>query len=264
MNATVRARTRVLITGFGPFPGVPVNATMWLLPELRQRALHLFPGVAFATHVLATEWLAAPERLDRLLLETEPHLALHFGVSGRARGFEVELRATNACAAAPDASGALPPQGKLRIHGAELLWARLPVAHIVTRLRRLGIPAFASRDAGAYLCNATFYHSLLCARAAPGRRVGFVHIPAALARPVAGTRGRAGPCPLTREQAVAGGLEVVAASLGRAAGARTTQPVRGGQVVVAQGGVLTARSLTAAQGWQSDGPTLASVPRLPP
>ena len=27
-------RTAVLITGFGPFPGVPVNATMQLVPEL--------------------------------------------------------------------------------------------------------------------------------------------------------------------------------------------------------------------------------------
>ena len=33
-------------------------------------------------------------------------------------------------------------------------------AHIVARLRRRGIPAFVSRDAGAYLCNAALYHSL--------------------------------------------------------------------------------------------------------
>src|SRR5205814_3166301 len=79
------------------------------------------------------------------------------------------------------------------------------------------IPAFVSRDAGAYLCNAALYHSLDCARseAVTGRRVGFVHIPAALARPGGPNRGRSGACPLTWEEALDGALEILAAGLGR-------------------------------------------------
>src|SRR6185503_17433013 len=79
------ARTTVLITGFGPFPGVPVNATMQLVPELARAAARQFAGVRIATEVLATEWAAAPQRLDALLAEIEPDLVLHFGVSSRAR-----------------------------------------------------------------------------------------------------------------------------------------------------------------------------------
>jgi pyroglutamyl-peptidase len=192
MNAArSRAATRVLITGFGPFPGVPVNASMPLLAELAARAPRLFPGVHLTAAVIATEWLAAPQRLERLLAESRPDVALHFGVSPRARGFELELRARNACCAVPDASGALPLGDKCDADCAEHLPVSLPVRYIVQRLRRLGIPAFLSRDAGAYLCNAALYHSLRLARAAPGRRVGFIHIPAALARP-------GGPWPLTR------------------------------------------------------------------
>ena len=213
MNAArSRAATRVLITGFGPFPGVPVNASMPLLAELAARAPRLFVGVHLTVAVIATEWLAAPQRLNRLLAESRPDVALHFGVSSRARGFELELRARNACSAVPDASGALPPDDKCDADGAEHLPVSLPVRQIAQRLRRLGIPAFLSRDAGAYLCNAALYHSLRLARAAPRRRVGFIHIPAALAR---SAPCRPGACPLGWDAAVLGALEILAGCLGR-------------------------------------------------
>jgi len=211
-----QARTSVLITGFGPFPGVPVNATMRLLPELAQVAPRLFPDVRFAFEVLPTEWVAGPQRLQLLLAEVAPDLALHFGVSSRARGFEIEQRARNACAATPDAAGALPAGAGVLSVGPPYLSASLPLRHIVVRLRRLGIATFISRDAGAYLCNAALYHSLLCAKDAAGcgRRVGFVHIPATLARGGA-NRGRSGACPLTWQQALDGALEILATALRR-------------------------------------------------
>jgi len=215
MKATLRAgaATRVLITGFGPYPGVPVNASMVLSAELAARVPRLFPGVELTTEVIATEWLAAPQRLNRLLAEFTPDVALHFGVSPRARGFELELRARNACSAVPDASGALPLDDKCDAHGAEHLPVSLPVRHIAERLRRIGIPAFLSRDAGAYLCNAALYHSLHLARtAAPRRRVGFIHIPAALAP---GGLSRPGPCPFGWDAAILGGLEILAGCLAR-------------------------------------------------
>jgi pyroglutamyl-peptidase len=222
-HAGGRARTTVLITGFGPFPGVPVNATMRLLPELARAAPRLFPDVHFAVEVLPTEWAAGPRRLHQVLAEVAPDLALHFGVSSRARGFEIEQRARNACAVTMDACGALPSGAALRDGGAEHLPASLPVRHIVARLRRLGIPAFVSRDAGSYLCNAALYHSLVCAKdeAAAGRRVGFVHIPATLARSGGPNRGRTGACSLTWEQALHGALEILAACLGRPSALRS-------------------------------------------
>lgn len=224
--AALQARTAVLITGFGPFPGVPVNATMQLLPALAGAASKQFPDVHFTAEVLPTEWAAGPRRLERLLAEVQPDLALHFGVSSRARGFEIESRAQNVRAAQPDASG-VPPVGlAIRDGGAGHLAASLPVQHIVTRLRRRGIPAFVSRDAGAYLCNAALYHSLSCARDTPGRRVGFVHIPASLARPGGANRGRTGACPLTWEQALDGALEILAACLVRERRAMTLHKTR--------------------------------------
>jgi pyroglutamyl-peptidase len=204
----------VLVTGFGPFPGVPVNATMGLVPDLVQAARRALPGVRVASAILATEWATAPMRVDALIAEAEPDLVVHFGVSPRARGFEIETRASSACAPLPDASGALPPAAEIRTENTHLA-ASLPAHYLVARLRRRAIPAFASRDAGAYLCNALLYHSLDRAREARSRRVGFVHIPASLARPGGANRGRTGASPLTWDQALEGSLEILAACLGR-------------------------------------------------
>jgi pyroglutamyl-peptidase len=210
------AHTTVLLTAFGPFPGVPINATMRLVPVLAERAALAFPDVRFVSELLATEWQAGPRRLAALIADIEPDIVLHFGVSSRARGFEIEQRARNACQPAPDAAGILPPAACVRTGGVDFLRTSLPVPHLVQALQRRGIPAFASRDAGAYLCNAVLYHSLgLAADSARACRVGFVHIPASLARPGGPNRGRSGACPLTWPQAIEGGLEIVAGCLGR-------------------------------------------------
>jgi pyroglutamyl-peptidase len=209
-----RGRTSVLITGFGPFPGVPVNATMRLVPELAFAAARLYPDLRITAEILPTEWGAAPRRLEALLGDIAPDLALHFGVSNRARGFEVERRACNVNAGLPDAAGNLPPADAIHPGGADFMSASLPVSHIVARLRLRGIQAFVSRDAGTYLCNCLLYHTL--AAAPPNRRAGFIHLPATLARPGGPNRGRTGACPLTWEQALEGGLEILATCLGRA------------------------------------------------
>lgn len=208
-------RTQVLVTGFGPFPGVPVNATMRLVPTLADAGRRAFPDVVFSTMLLATEWERAPARALEAMHELAPDLVLHFGVSSRARGFEIETRAVNACQASADAAGAYPSAPWVVAEAQDFLGATLPVRHIVTRLRQRGIPAFASRDAGAYLCNALLYRTLEAQRPDAATRVGFVHIPARLARLGGPSRGRNGACPLTWQQACDGGLEIVAACLGR-------------------------------------------------
>lgn len=212
-------RTTVLLTGFGPFPSVPVNATMTLVPRLALAAEMLFPGIRFHCDILPTEWAAAPARVDALVHRWQPDLVVHFGVSRRARGFEIERRGRNQRVLAPDARGATPNDPSLRPDGPALHPARLPVAEIVRRLRQRRIAAYQSWNAGAYLCNATLYHTL-AADALRDTETGFVHIPAELvaggraAWTDSGTRTSPG-CPLTWTEAETGGLELLAACLNR-------------------------------------------------
>lgn len=199
-------RTRVLITGFGPFPGVPVNASARLVAALAERATAAFPQAAFHVAVLPAEWDASPAMLAALLAKHQPQLSLHFGVAREAKGFRIETRAANACRLTDDAAGLRPVADWIVKAGDPFRTTTLPAAAITARLTALGIPATVSDDAGGYLCNAILYHALQHAEAAEGGvRTGFIHIPADLSGP-----------PLTFEQALAGALEIVRVCLAEA------------------------------------------------
>ena len=166
------------MTGFGPFPGVPFNASERLVRELAEARVRLPPGSSLLTEVLPTDWRQASARFGRFLNDARPDLLVHFGVSSRARGFVLETRAFNQTSRRADCYGACAPERWLRRSGPAMLKACLPCARLVQRLRSEGIAATLSADPGRYLCNAVFFESLM--RAGAGERaplVGFVHIP---------------------------------------------------------------------------------------
>lgn len=209
----------IVLTGFGPFPGMPENVSARLVPKLVQLAARRFTAHRIVGRILPTEWVRAPADLEALYARERPKLALHFGVSERAIGFVIETQGKKASGALADASGAYPPRASLTPSPAALA-VQLPTREIVERLQALGIAARLSDDAGAYLCNAVLYRSLELALAAREPvKVGFVHIPHILP-PV----GSSGIGPLDFNQALAGGLEVIRAALGRPPSRRA--PVR--------------------------------------
>jgi pyroglutamyl-peptidase len=210
-------RSTVLLTGFGPFPSVPANATSLLVPRIAEAARAAFPGIAFEVRTLPTEWAAGLAHLEDFYESLAPNVALHFGVSSRARGFEIEARGVNRRAFLPDATGVFPSTPALSEGGADHLASTIPVSAIVARLRARGLPAFVSRDAGAYLCNAALYSALDRARGGTrDHRIGFVHLPSSLLveerRPQFGPHPR---CPLTWAETIVGGVEIIGATLGR-------------------------------------------------
>jgi pyroglutamyl-peptidase len=206
-------RPIVLLTGFGPFPGVPENASAELVTRLAARLRGRLPGHDVEAEVLPTEWSAAPLRVAQLLSELKPVVALHFGVSSKATGIVVEVRGSNLARPLADAAGRLPESDRLSPDGPDHLAASIPAAHIVARLRQRLLPASLSRDAGGYLCNAVLYRSLEQARrAAWPVRSGFLHVPATLGRPQPLVNGAR--CGLDWSQAIEGSLEVVTVSLG--------------------------------------------------
>ena len=161
--------------------------------------------------MLPTEWRAAPEMVMDLIGDLKPAVALHFGVSSRARGFAIESRGENLARPICDAAGLLPPSERLSAEGPDTLTVSFPARRIVERLRQRSLPVSLSRDAGGYLCNAVLYHSLDRARRADWPlRGGFVHLPAELG----GYRGFA-TARLSWDQAIDGGLEIISATLGQ-------------------------------------------------
>ncbi|MCB1520478.1 MAG: pyroglutamyl-peptidase I [Hyphomicrobiaceae bacterium] len=175
-------RPRVLITGFGPFPGIAENASAVLADWLTQDARKRHPNFDVVGATLPTEWRRGLEMLRELWQSALPDAALHFGVSSDVDGFAVEQFAYNCCADDRDARGDFPPSREHRRGGPGRCTTSLPVDNIVRDLRAAGIPAELSIDAGRYLCNAVFYESVACAmQVAIPTRAGFIHIPSTLA-----------------------------------------------------------------------------------
>jgi pyroglutamyl-peptidase len=213
-----RRKPVVLLTGFGPFPGVPDNISGAFARSLARRARPLFPAYRVVSTILPVAWEEAPRQLRRLLECHLPALALHFGVSPHAQGLVVETRAVDVCGDCPDGRGLRPARsGPGRARGGER-HVTIPAPQIVRRLVRLGLPARLSDDAGAYLCNAVLYHSLSarCGTAGHARfrhRSGFVHLPVTSA-PDRGTRaGRNSDARPGWNELILGGLELVRSSL---------------------------------------------------
>lgn len=169
------ARPRVLLTGFGPFPGVPDNPSAWLVETLAEQR----PTLDFELHarVLPTAWTAA--RLMPQLYETlQPHVMIHFGVSQRARTFRIERSAHNRAALRQDAEGVMPSGRMVVPEGPDRFDTKLPAPTLAAHLRACGLAAVPSRSAGSYLCNYLYYHSLDWVRRQPEPRLAlFVHIP---------------------------------------------------------------------------------------
>ena len=171
------ARPRVLLTGFGPFPGVADNPSAWLAETLAQRPPPRDVDAEFHARVLPTAWQAA-QSMPRLYDELQPHVVIHFGVSQRARTFRIERFAHNRAARRADAYGLMPSEPQIQAEGAERFDTKLPGAAVAAHLRACGVAAASSRSAGSYLCNFLYYHSLDWALRQPDPRlVLFVHVP---------------------------------------------------------------------------------------
>lgn len=211
----MRQRDTILLTGFGPFPGVSQNVSERFVPKLAHLAARRFSAHRVVARILPTDWQKAPARLETLYERERPKLVLHFGVSARANSYVLETLAHNACRLMHDAAGALPPDSVLVREGAETLAAKLPAADIVERLSALRVPVVTSDDAGGYLCNAIFYQSLLiAARRGQPETVGFFHIPSVIPPALAKTQ-ETKDARFDWGTALTGGLEIIRTCLGR-------------------------------------------------
>jgi len=169
------ARPRVLITGFGPFPGVADNPSSWLVETLAKQ--HSAADFKLDARVLPTEWENVA-LIHRLYEAVQPHVMIHFGVSEDLPVFAIERSAHNRVAPRTDARGATPEGRKIREGGPPRFDTLFPAAKLAAHLRRRGVAARTSRSAGAYLCNFLYYHSLDWAlRQETVPPALFVHIP---------------------------------------------------------------------------------------
>jgi pyroglutamyl-peptidase len=167
----------ILITGFGRFPGAPVNPSGLVAMQLVRRRRPAFAGTRRIAHVFATRYDAVDRELPALLAREKPDIVVMFGVATRSRRVRVEQRARNRIALFPDASGCRPATDTIALH-RDAMRNSLPIARLVKAARTAGVAAAPSRDAGTYLCNYLYWRALEAAAQPDGPGlVIFVHVP---------------------------------------------------------------------------------------
>jgi len=170
---TAATRKTVLVTGFTPFPGAPINPSEHLMRSLPERLGELPSTVRYVFHVLPTTWAGRQDVTERLRQDLQPHAIVHFGVDGTRPTINIETRAVNkAEQVRPDADGHVAAHPELAAGSEPSRISTLPPELICAAARAAGAPAELSEDAGVYLCNATLWDSI-----GSGIPSIFVHIP---------------------------------------------------------------------------------------
>jgi pyroglutamyl-peptidase len=184
----MQKKLRILITGFGPFPGAPFNPTQPLVARLARLRRPALSDVELRAHVFHVTYATVDRELPELLARHQPHALLMFGLAGRTSYVRIETRARNAITTLmSDAARTRASKGSI-ISGAEAMMFGPHTAKLLRAADRSGIDARASRDAGSYLCNYLSWRAIEATSSEHGPHLAaFVHVPA-LARDDASRR----------------------------------------------------------------------------
>jgi pyroglutamyl-peptidase len=194
---------RILLTGFGPFPGAPFNPTIPLVQRLAALRRPALDGVELSSHIFHVTYRTVDRELPELISRIRPDAMLMFGLANRTAHLRIETRARNAVTTTfPDADRNIARKGSI-LPGAHPMAFGPHMAKLLRAARATGIDARSSRDAGSYLCNYLSWRAIEATRAENGPRLAaFIHIPL-LARD--GTSSRRGTRRITLDGLVDAG-----------------------------------------------------------
>jgi pyroglutamyl-peptidase len=171
-------KLRILITGFGPFPGAPFNPTMPLVERLMRLRRPAFDDVKLSSHIFHVTYATVDRELPKLLAKHRPDAMLMFGLANRTAHLRIETRARNAITTIwPDADGTRMRKGSIAADENALMFGP-HAAKLLRAALATGVDARASRDAGAYLCNYLSWRAIEATQHKDGPHLAaFIHIP---------------------------------------------------------------------------------------
>ena len=171
-------KLRILVTGFGPFPGAPFNPTQPLVARLLRLRRPALGDVELSGHIFHVTYSTVDRELPELIARHRPQGLLMFGLADRTRFVRIETRARNAVTTLfPDADRNRARKGSIS-GGADAMMFGPHTAKLLRAAVGTGVDARASRDAGSYLCNYLSWRAIeaSCGDSGP-RLAAFVHVP---------------------------------------------------------------------------------------
>ncbi len=171
---------RVLVTGFEPFGGSPINPSAVLLELLESAGA---PGCQLRTLLLpvvgGTGSGSARAALDAALDALQPDALVLFGEAHTRGAISIERVAVNLRDyRIADNSGDVVQDTPVVAGAPDALFAALPVRAMADAVEAADVPVELSLSAGAFLCNEVMFHALeRRLRTGAPQQCGFIHLP---------------------------------------------------------------------------------------
>lgn len=166
---------RVLVTGFDPFGGEPINPAI----ESVKRLPDEIAGAEIIKLEIPTVFNRSLEVIDAAIAKYDPDMILSVGQAGGRPDITVEKVGINLNdGRIPDNDGYQPIDTPIFEDGPVGYFSLLPVKAMVENIKKAGVPASVSYTAGTYVCNHVLYGvRYICEHKYPGKKSGFIHIP---------------------------------------------------------------------------------------
>ena len=140
----------VLITGFDPFGGEPINPAWEAVKAMKDE----IAGATITKLQIPTVVNKSIAKVHEKMLELRPDIVISIGQAGGRFGVTPERVAINVTdARIPDNEGNQPIDEPIFADGDAAYFSNLPVKAMVQEIRNAGYPSTLSNTAGTYICN---------------------------------------------------------------------------------------------------------------
>lgn len=167
---------KILVTGFEPFGGEPVNPALEAVKQLNGKEI---TGYEVVTREIPTVFKKAILSLEEAIDEINPDMVICVGQAGGRSTVTPERVAINVDdARIADNENNQPIDEEIVPGGPAAYFTKLPVKAMVKAMNDNGIPASVSNTAGTFVCNHIFYGLMHYLETSNKEiRGGFIHIP---------------------------------------------------------------------------------------
>ena len=166
---------KILITGFDPFGGEPVNPALEAVKLMKDE----IAGAKIIKLEIPTVFRKSVEKIHEMIKAEQPDVVLSIGQAGGRFGVTPERVAINVDdARIKDNEGNQPVDTPIFTDGEAAYFSNLPVKAMVEAIKNKGLPSTLSNSAGTFVCNHVMYGVLYYIhKEFPNVRGGFIHVP---------------------------------------------------------------------------------------
>ena len=166
---------KILVTGFDPFGGEPINPAI----ESVKRLPDNIAGAEIIKLEIPTVRKKSLEKIEKAINEHNPDIILSIGQAGGRFDISIERVGINLDDfRIPDNEGNQIIDEPIFPDGENSYFVKLPVKAMVQNVQKNNIPASVSYTAGTFVCNHVLYGVMyLIEKKYKGKKSGFIHIP---------------------------------------------------------------------------------------